>query len=472
MNERQLFWLFILFAAAITLLRVVSVGGYPLYADEAQYWFWAQNPSFGYYSKPPMVAWAIAATKSVCGDGEGCIRLASPLAYFVSSFIIYAIGRRLFDSATGLLAAILFITMPAVALSAMLISTDPFLLLFWAAAIYFYLSANTKGLGIAAGLGLLSKYNFAFLLPSILLDAYWKNRLVILRQKWIYIAGAIALMLFLPNIYWNYSHDWVSFRHTEDIAQVGDNAAWNPLELLEFIAVQAAMLNPVLLAILLWALLVHKNFRQSAAVKTIASFILPMLAAILIISFRTRAHGNWAAPIHVGLVVLAAAAIRQYGLKKLAAAVLAINIIIAAAIVRFDDVAAIAGLPEKLNPLSRMQGWDEAGKKVAEILRANPDARLLTDRRKITAALMYYARPESQSGAQWNFYDIPRDHFAMISNLDASIGQNFIMIMPPPANEDIVKNFYSAEFLETIKITPDLELEAWRLNKFRGKEKP
>ncbi len=48
----------------VTLARCALLAFDPpnLSFDEAQYWAWAQSIQLGYYSKPPMVAWAIAAT--------------------------------------------------------------------------------------------------------------------------------------------------------------------------------------------------------------------------------------------------------------------------------------------------------------------------------------------------------------------------------------------------------------------------
>jgi hypothetical protein len=37
-----------------------------LYLDEAQYWTWAQQLQWGYYSKPPVIAALIALTTSAC----------------------------------------------------------------------------------------------------------------------------------------------------------------------------------------------------------------------------------------------------------------------------------------------------------------------------------------------------------------------------------------------------------------------
>ena len=53
----------------VTVLRLLWLAGNPidLYPDEAQYWLWSRVPAFGYYSKPPLVAWLIALTTAVFG---------------------------------------------------------------------------------------------------------------------------------------------------------------------------------------------------------------------------------------------------------------------------------------------------------------------------------------------------------------------------------------------------------------------
>jgi hypothetical protein len=66
------------FVVAVAMIRVAVLIATPLNLgpDEAQYWSWSLTPSFGYFSKPPMIAWIIGASTAVCGDGEACIRLA------------------------------------------------------------------------------------------------------------------------------------------------------------------------------------------------------------------------------------------------------------------------------------------------------------------------------------------------------------------------------------------------------------
>ncbi|MBC7905717.1 MAG: glycosyl transferase, partial [Rhodospirillaceae bacterium] len=68
---------------AITLWRValLAFDAPNLSFDEAQYWAWAQTIQLGYFSKPPMVAWAIAATTALFGESEGAVKLSSTLAH-------------------------------------------------------------------------------------------------------------------------------------------------------------------------------------------------------------------------------------------------------------------------------------------------------------------------------------------------------------------------------------------------------
>ncbi|MGO4830883.1 MFS transporter [Rhizobiaceae sp. 2RAB30] len=127
------FGLLLLLLAAILALRVagLAVSHAELFFDEAQYWAWAQDPAFGYYTKPPLIAWQIAASTSLCGDSPACIRLSSPLIHFATSLLLYAVAFRLFDRRVAFWSALVYAAMPGTSISATLISTDVALLFFW-----------------------------------------------------------------------------------------------------------------------------------------------------------------------------------------------------------------------------------------------------------------------------------------------------------------------------------------------------
>ena len=71
-------------------MRVVFVLISPLelYADEAQYWRWGQALDWGYYSKPPMIAWMIQLSTSLFGDSESAIRILAPVFHAISALFL------------------------------------------------------------------------------------------------------------------------------------------------------------------------------------------------------------------------------------------------------------------------------------------------------------------------------------------------------------------------------------------------
>src|SRR5882757_9889260 len=203
---------------AITVVRLVllAVQSADLYPDEAQYWFWSLHPALGYYSKPPLVAWVIALTTRAFGDSEFGIRLAAPLLHAIAAAFVYGIAARLYNRRTGFWSALAYITLPGVSLSAFLISTDAVLLPCWAAALYAFIRAREPGgerwwiaVGITAGLGLLAKYAMAYWLLSAF------GYVLLVREERRHLprllgASLIALLLYLPNLWWNWHHDFVS----------------------------------------------------------------------------------------------------------------------------------------------------------------------------------------------------------------------------------------------------------------------
>ena len=103
---------------ALLALRLVAVyaAKTDLVLDEAQYWTWSRELAFGYFSKPPMIAWVIGAASKLCGDSATCIRSASPVLYTLAAFMIYLTERALYGPRVGFWSAIVFATLPGVSI--------------------------------------------------------------------------------------------------------------------------------------------------------------------------------------------------------------------------------------------------------------------------------------------------------------------------------------------------------------------
>src|ERR1700734_373862 len=118
-DERSWRWtLWVLFAIVAARFAWLALDRTDLYPDEAQYWYWAQTPDWGYFSKPPLVAWIIALTTGLLGDTAPAVRIAAPLLHFGTGLLVYRSARLLYDTRTAFWSAVVYETLPGVFFSA------------------------------------------------------------------------------------------------------------------------------------------------------------------------------------------------------------------------------------------------------------------------------------------------------------------------------------------------------------------
>ena len=67
----------------------------PLSVDEAYYYAWSLTPDWGYWTKPPLIAWAIGAADTVCGPSAGCLRSVGVLGFTACAVVMHALLVRL-----------------------------------------------------------------------------------------------------------------------------------------------------------------------------------------------------------------------------------------------------------------------------------------------------------------------------------------------------------------------------------------
>src|ERR1700761_2008747 len=102
---------------AFTRLLALRNSPFDLLPDEAQYWSWSRHLAFGYFSKPPLIAWLIAGTTKLGGDAEPFVRLGAPLLHAATGIVLCFLGRAMFGARAGFFAAILYATLPGVSFS-------------------------------------------------------------------------------------------------------------------------------------------------------------------------------------------------------------------------------------------------------------------------------------------------------------------------------------------------------------------
>ncbi len=435
---------FLALAMALTVLRVVTlIAGDPnLGPDEAQYWFWSQTPAFGYYSKPPFVAWAIALTTAVFGDAEWAVRLSAPFFQLGAATFIFMTARRLADDGVAFWSGLAWLTMPGVFLSAALITTDGPLLFFWSAALYLFTRLTDAAerrpfaiaalLGAAIGFGLLSKYAMLYFLPgaalALLLSADRRRALKVAPAA---LGASIALLLLAPNLVWNAQNDFQTIAHTAANANWTQSAG-HPDKLFKFLGDQFGVAGPILLILILGA--GAAGFRQEKDSKDplryLLAFALPALLVVATQALIARAHANWAAVAYPSAVIAAmmfanrqgwprAAMKASFGLHLLAGAAFLIGFSNAA----LADAAGASGL------FKRLRGWDAHGQEIAA--RAAGFDAILADDREVMGGLLYYARPGPPVVA-WNPNGRIDHHYEAFKAFDPAAARRVLYVTTNP----------------------------------------
>jgi len=470
--------------ALLTTLRLLwlSLGTPELYADEAQYWVWAQSPAFGYFTKPPLIAWLIGGADAVCGDGAGCIRSWVPLFHAGTALLILRAGTILFGERAGAWAGVTYAMLPAVFVSSTIASTDVPLLLFWALALLAVVRIREGAgrrwwliLGLAIGAGMLAKYAMVGFAGSLVLlaifDAEARRRM---RGQGPWIALVMALVVMGPNLAWNLMHDFVSVRHVGANANLDGGPHLNIGKGFEFIGSQFGVFGPVLFALLLVLFARGRTLWTDGRLRLLLIFTVPLLAVIVVQGFASRANPNWAAASYVAGTLLVACWCVSRGQERWLRASVVIHAAMALVVFAGPGLAAALGhpLPRRFDPWLRQRGQAVLGEAVAQILRENPGARLLADQRRDMAALIYYVRPHPFDAAMWDVDDVANNEFELTQRLQPGETRPLIWVTRRPDIAEIAGRFARVTPVArlTIPTHPDaaLHFRVYRLEGFRG----
>jgi hypothetical protein len=452
---------------ALTLLRVIVLfySMLNLGPDEAQYWSWSESLDFGYFSKPPMIAWVIAFTTSIFGDSEPMVRLSSPLIHAATAMVLFALGKDLYDERTGFWVAATYITLPAVFFSSGLITTDVPLLFYWSCALFgLNRVLKTKQMayavltGLAIGLGFMSKYamvyfllcGLVFLLPSK-------------THRWLFWSrqGAVILLLtilcILPNIYWNAKWGFPTFTHT------AANANWqgdmfNFDKMAGFVGSQFGVFGPILFGLLIFG--AAKTFLSKQTGPSphrssdlfLLSFCLPILFVAITQSFLSRANANWAATAYIASTLFVAAWTLRQNWRPLLAGSAALHCAIGAFLYVLITVPGTIEATGMSNSFKRVREWDTMGERILAAAAEAPYQAIMGDDRLVTAELLYYVRPRSTDIAQWEDDGHITHHYELTIPLSDSQGRAVLLVSKKRDPQSILQSFERASFIEEVHV--------------------
>lgn len=206
----------VLFTVALRLVYSCSI---TLLPEEAYYWKYAENLSYGYLDHPPAVAFLIAIGTFLFGTTEFGVRAGAGLCWLFAAGIMFQLASELFDRRVAWGTLLLVAVLPFFSGIGLFVTPDSPLVLFWSLSLYGLHRALLRKdarawylVGFSIGFGMLSKYTTVLLGPAIvaflLLDPHSREWF---RRKEPYLAALIALVIFSPVLVWNAEHEWASF---------------------------------------------------------------------------------------------------------------------------------------------------------------------------------------------------------------------------------------------------------------------
>jgi len=384
--------------------------------DEAHYALYAKHLAWSYFDHPPLVGWIqwpiVALTSS-----EGIIRLIPELLWIISAFLVYQVtleihrlmlGRNAGQLTTtlptanlcGLMAVLAIIAAPLPHVLAIGLLPDTLLTplslglmlmaLRWTRKDHFTI-VDWVITGLLLGLAGLSKYTAAFTAFALLAVFLASPKKAWITKAGFWVAAVIAFILIGPVLYWNWIHDWISFKY--QIAH-GSGGTWAWRRVGAFVGIQIVCFGPLLL---LGVYLFLKNCLHSQKILLIALlsfFLIPFMIFASLSGGGSLPH--WTTPAWFCLAPFAGIGLAKAWAMhhRIAIRLLLVGQILIC-LLGFGFVLAggISTSAVKSNPIADLYGWKLAGQKAAQLAQDSKVNAIAVQNWTLGSRAAWYASP-------------------------------------------------------------------------------
>lgn len=287
--------------------NLIEAGCTELANDEAYYHMFAQRLAWGYFDHPPVTALLVWLGERFFG-GELGVRFFFTV---LQPLYLWALWRLVRPADAVRRDATLFVMLSA---STLLLQLYGFIAvpdgpLLASSAVFLWTFRNfSEGrrlawlwMGAAIALMAYSKYHGAL----VLLFALAANPRLFARPA-LYASGAVAAVLLVPHLVWQYHHDWASFIYHLSAR----NSVFRPGYVVEFLANMLVVFNPFLVPIYVQAW--RKTRPQSAVGRALKLLPAAFIGFFLLSSLRGYVQPQWVIVSVFGLIYVAFAYVRRH----------------------------------------------------------------------------------------------------------------------------------------------------------------
>ena len=242
-------WVYLI-ALTYFALHLLTSTRYGYFRDALYYLACSEHLAFGYVDQPPLIAWLGWFARHTLGTSLPALLFWPALAGAGRILLTAALSRELGAGRFGTILAATLAATPGVwwvidhqfAMNCL----EPLL---WGGLVFIVLrlikTENPKwwlAFGAVAGVGLLNKYSIVVFAGALLAGLLLTNQRRILFTPWILAGGALAFLIFLPNLIWNIQHHWPFLELMHNVRATGKDVVLPPGK---YLLQQVLMLNPV-----------------------------------------------------------------------------------------------------------------------------------------------------------------------------------------------------------------------------------
>ena len=240
----------LLLALANFLLHLYFNNRYGYFRDEFNYMACGDHLAWGYVDHPPLIPFLIRLSRLLLGDSLRSIRFIPALASSLLIVQTAAIARKLGGRRYALLlSAICALIAPQYLSNGSLLGTNCLEPILWMGCAYFAILAIQRNdprywlwFGVVAGIGLEEKYSIALFGLGLVVGLLLTEQRRVFLNKWIWLGGFAALLIFLPNVLWNIKYDWPFLQLIRAIRAEGRDVVLGPFP---YFFQQTLLVNPL-----------------------------------------------------------------------------------------------------------------------------------------------------------------------------------------------------------------------------------
>ncbi len=230
MNKPVVAWKWVIGLSLFKLFIHLAVNlftSYGLHRDEYLYLDEAHHLAWGYMEVPPVIAFLGRTSRILLGDEIWAVRFFPALIGAISIILIGVMTSELGGKKWAQLTAMTgFLVSPVFIGSNNLFQPVSFNQFCWLLTAFISIKIVRQGwknywwiLGIVAGIGILTKYSYLLFLISLIIGVLLSSSRRILWDRRLWYAVAIALMITVPNLWWQYTHHFPVINHMDTLTR-------------------------------------------------------------------------------------------------------------------------------------------------------------------------------------------------------------------------------------------------------------